>query len=56
MVIRVVSVSGRMDLAEIHDIFRAILAWSGDLATSFESAVGSSTASAGRRDQKPRTN
>ena len=31
MVIRVVSVSDRMELAEIHDIFRTILGWSGDL-------------------------
>ena len=28
MVIRVVSVSDRMELAEIHDIFRTILGWS----------------------------
>lgn len=31
MIIRVVSVSDRMELAEIHDIFRTILGWSGDL-------------------------
>ena len=31
MVIRVVSVSDRMELAEFHDIFRTVLGWSGDL-------------------------
>ena len=31
MVIRVISVSARMELAELHDIFRTILGWSGDL-------------------------
>jgi hypothetical protein len=31
MVIRLVSVSDQMALPEFHDIFRAILGWSGDL-------------------------
>jgi hypothetical protein len=31
MVIRLVSVSDRTDLPGLHDVFRAILGWSGDL-------------------------
>ena len=46
MVIRLVSVSDRMQLLDFHEIFRAILGWNGDLATSFASTGKSSTASA----------
>ena len=31
MVIRLISVSDQLQLPELHDIFRAILGWSGDL-------------------------
>jgi hypothetical protein len=31
MVIRLISVSDRLQLPEFHDVFRAILGWSGDL-------------------------
>lgn len=31
MVIRLVSVSDRMPLTEFHDLFRAVLGWTGDL-------------------------
>jgi hypothetical protein len=31
MVIRLVSVSGKMPLHEFHDVFRTILGWNGDL-------------------------
>ena|SRR5439155_11905303 len=56
MVIRLVSVSDQMQPPDFHEIFRAVLGWNGDLATSFASTCKSSTASAGKRDPKPCTN
>ena len=47
MVIRLVSVSDRTDLPGLHDVFHAILGWSGAIsAISFAFTAKSSTASA----------
>src|ERR1700686_4129865 len=52
MVIRLVSVADQMPLHEFHDVFRTILGWNGDLATSFVCTVRKLIASGGRRGRK----
>jgi hypothetical protein len=53
MVIRLVSVSDRTDLPGLHDVFHAILGWSGAIsAISFAFTAKSSTASAAAHDRR----
>ena len=53
MVIRLVSVSDRTDLPGLHDVFHAILGWSGDLGyLLFAFTAKSSTASAAAHDRR----
>ena len=53
MVIQLVSVSYRTDLPGLHDVFHAILGWSGAIsAISFAFTAKSSTASAAAHDRR----
>ena len=52
MVIPLVSVSDRTDLHGLHDVFHAILGWSGDLGYLVRVHAKRSTASAAAHDSK----
>jgi hypothetical protein len=55
MVIRLLSVSERMELSEFHRVIRLVLGWKNDLGISFVSTVRSSIAFAAKRRRKPCT-